>query len=70
MKLHFYGADRCVTGSCHCPEINGKKILVDCGLQRAATSSTTVISLLLPAISIFCSSPTRTSTTRAVSRCW
>ena len=24
MKLHFYGADRCVTGSCHCLEINGK----------------------------------------------
>ena len=34
MKLHFYGADRCVTGSCHCLEINGKKILVDCGLQQ------------------------------------
>ena len=34
MKLHFYGADRCVTGSCHCLEINGKKLLVDCGLQQ------------------------------------
>ena len=34
MKLHFYGADRCVTGSCHCLEVNGKKILVDCGLQQ------------------------------------
>ena len=34
MKLHFYGADRCVTGACHCLEINGKKILVDCGLQQ------------------------------------
>ena len=34
MKLHFYGADCCVTGSCHCLEINGKKILVDCGLQQ------------------------------------
>ena len=34
MKLHFYGADRCVTGSCHCLEINGKKILVDRGLQQ------------------------------------
>ena len=34
MKLHFFGADRCVTGSCHCLEINGKKILVDCGLQQ------------------------------------
>ena len=31
MKLSFYGADQCVTGSCHCLEVNGKKILVDCG---------------------------------------
>ncbi len=34
MKLHFYGADRCVTGSCHMLEAAGKKILVDCGLQQ------------------------------------
>ena len=34
MKLSFYGADQCVTGSCHCLEINGKRILIDCGLQQ------------------------------------
>ena len=34
MKLYFYGADQCVTGSCHCLEVNGKRILVDCGLQQ------------------------------------
>ena len=34
MKLSFYGADYCVTGSCHCLEVNGKRILVDCGLQQ------------------------------------
>ena len=34
MKLSFYGADQCVTGSCHGLEINGKKILIDCGLQQ------------------------------------
>ena len=34
MKISFYGADRCVTGSCHGLEVNGKKILVDCGLQQ------------------------------------
>ena len=34
MKLSFWGADRCVTGSCHCLEVNGKRILVDCGLQQ------------------------------------
>ncbi len=34
MKLFFYGANRCVTGSCHCVEVNGKRILIDCGLQQ------------------------------------
>ena len=34
MKLYFYGADRAVTGSCHCVSVNGKHILIDCGLQQ------------------------------------
>lgn len=34
MKLKFYGADKEVTGSCHCLEVNGKRILIDCGLQQ------------------------------------
>ena len=34
MKLSFYGADQCVTGSCHCLEACGKRILIDCGLQQ------------------------------------
>ena len=34
MKLSFYGADQCVTGSCHCLEVNGRRILIDCGLQQ------------------------------------
>lgn len=34
MKLSFYGADYCVTGSCHGIEINGRHVLVDCGLQQ------------------------------------
>lgn len=34
MNLYFFGADQCVTGSCHCVEINGKRILIDCGLQQ------------------------------------
>lgn len=34
MKLTFFGAAKVVTGSCHCLEVAGKKILVDCGLQQ------------------------------------
>ena len=34
MKLTFFGAAKAVTGSCHCVEVCGKKILVDCGLQQ------------------------------------
>ncbi len=32
MKLKFYGAAQGVTGSCHILHINGKTILIDCGL--------------------------------------
>ena len=34
MKLTFFGAAKAVTGSCHCVEVNGRKVLVDCGLQQ------------------------------------
>ncbi|HEX2985787.1 MAG TPA: MBL fold metallo-hydrolase [Caproiciproducens sp.] len=34
MQLVFYGADKEVTGSCHGLLINGKRILIDCGLQQ------------------------------------
>ena len=34
MKLTFFGAAHAVTGSCHCVECGGKKVLVDCGLQQ------------------------------------
>ncbi len=34
MKLTFFGAAKAVTGSCHCVEVGGKKLLVDCGLQQ------------------------------------
>ena len=34
MKLTFFGAAKAVTGSCHCVESGGKKILIDCGLQQ------------------------------------
>jgi metallo-beta-lactamase family protein len=32
MKIRFYGADRTVTGSQHLLEINGKKLLLECGV--------------------------------------
>ncbi len=34
MRLTFFGAAKAVTGSCHCVECGGKKILLDCGLQQ------------------------------------
>ena len=34
MKLTFFGAAKAVTGSCHCVEANGRKLLVDCGLTE------------------------------------
>ena len=36
MQLTFYGADKEVTGSCHCLTVNGTRILIDCGLQQGA----------------------------------
>ncbi len=34
MKIHFRGANREVTGSRHLLEVNGKKILLDCGMYQ------------------------------------
>jgi metallo-beta-lactamase family protein len=34
MKIQFYGAAGCVTGSCHLLKINDKKVLLDCGLYQ------------------------------------
>lgn len=32
MKIEFYGAAKCVTGSCHILKIDDKTVLLDCGL--------------------------------------
>jgi len=34
MRIQFCGADRTVTGSCHLLEINGLRILLDCGMYQ------------------------------------
>jgi metallo-beta-lactamase family protein len=34
VNLSFFGAAKEVTGSCYCLEVDGKKLLIDCGLQQ------------------------------------
>lgn len=40
MKIHFHGAARTVTGSQHLLEINGSKLLLECGLFQGKRSET------------------------------
>lgn len=39
MKIKFYGATNSVTGSCHILKVNGKNILLDCGLYQGKDSA-------------------------------
>jgi metallo-beta-lactamase family protein len=38
MQLEFYGAAGEVTGSCHVVEVNGRRLLLDCGLVQGGES--------------------------------
>lgn len=40
MRLHFHGAARTVTGSMHLLEVNGSKLLLDCGLFQGPRQET------------------------------
>lgn len=48
MKIHFHGAVRTVTGSQHLITVNGKKILLDCGLYQGRRHDTYERNLNLP----------------------
>ena len=53
----LYGADQCVTGSCHCLRSTAKHPDVDCGLQQGRDEQEQSAGRLrIPAVSTSCSS--------------
>ena len=48
MEITFAGAAREVTGSCHIVQVNGKRILLDCGLFQGRRHETQAKNLRLP----------------------
>jgi metallo-beta-lactamase family protein len=48
MRIQFCGADRTVTGSCHLLEINGLRILLDCGMYQGPREVAAKFNSFLP----------------------
>jgi metallo-beta-lactamase family protein len=48
MRIHFSGADRTVTGSCHAVEINGLRLLLDFGMYQGRRDDAIRINAQLP----------------------
>ena len=48
MRIQFCGADRTVTGSCHLLEINGLKVLLDCGMYQGPREQAKIFNQFLP----------------------
>src|SRR5690349_2261169 len=48
MRIQFCGADRTVTGSCHLFEVNGLRLLLDCGMYQGKRDEARRINQFLP----------------------
>jgi metallo-beta-lactamase family protein len=48
MKIHYFGASRTTTGSMYFIEINGKKLLLECGLFQGHRQESEALNKILP----------------------